>query len=751
MSLTAEVRAVNGRPMLVINGEPTGEFWCYGLPNALPDFAAGGVRICQFHVTPGATWWLGPGRYDLAGVERQIDEFVALRPDVLLIPRVSFGYQGEGWWGVQHPEELAVGQRADGTAADYRQERAHPVECWQSAGSEVWTRDAAAALADFVRHLEARSGRHILGYQVGGGISSEWFRWWNFVDGAYEDYSPAAVRAFRAFLRDRYGSDGGLRAAWGRDDVALATAAVPAAARLHAPALGFFRDPARERDVIDWLECLSELNVRQMLALCAAAKAACGRRKLVGVFYGYLWPHWNTQNPARAGHLALARVLASPDVDYISSPYHYDHRSVGGVHHSQTVPQAIERAGKLHLDEIDTTTHLVDDPAWWPNALQGVPPDAEASCRLLRRDAAAVLGTAGSAWWMDLRHARWYADPQIQAELRRLQALARQMGAEPADPRAEVAWVVDEGSYACCDLNSNLNQYFTALPRQFEWSDLGLPVDTLLLSEVAAARPYRLYMLLNAWRVDAERRRVLLERLRRPGVTAVWFYGAGLCDGQRCSAESAGALVGMRLRMQMDPVVPEIVLAEHGHPWLAAGGDPPRGRTRFGARLSEERQRGLVTVNPRGWDTPAAPLLAVDDPAAVVLGRYVHDGSAGLALVERAGWRSVYCGAPLLPGWLLRRMALAAGAHAYAPAGCVVHHRGPLLAVYVPAGGRVRVAAPPGQGLVELEPEEGGGRSARGPAARRDGGGQGWVGAAAPAGELTLEFAPGQTRFFRCG
>jgi hypothetical protein len=49
-SLTAAVRVIHGRPVLVINGQPTTEFWCYGDPNAIEDFAAGGIRICRFHV-----------------------------------------------------------------------------------------------------------------------------------------------------------------------------------------------------------------------------------------------------------------------------------------------------------------------------------------------------------------------------------------------------------------------------------------------------------------------------------------------------------------------------------------------------------------------------------------------------------------------------------------------------------------------------------------------------------------------------
>jgi hypothetical protein len=760
MGLSACVRQVNGRPMLVVSGEPTTEFWCYGQPNAIGDFVAGGVRICQFHVVHGDTWWRGDGRYDFAGVEQQFDEFLRQAPHVLLIPRIGFGYKGEGWWAEQHPDELSVGCRLDGTPADYTKERCHHVDNWYSAGSGQWARDAAVALAAFVRHFEQRNGENVLGYQIGGGISCEWFRWWNFVEEVYEDYSPAAQRAFRAYLRERYKQDAALQAAWGRRDVTLATAEVPSPARQHRPQLGYFRDPVAERDVIDWLQCLTELNVGQILTLAAAAKQACERRKLVGVFYGYLWPHWNTQSPARSGHLGLGRLLASPDIDYISSPFHYDNRGVGGFHHSQTVPQAIERAGKLHVDEIDSPTHLEQGPQHWPYSPHALPTDAETTRQVLRRDAAAVLGTAGTAWWMDLRHSRWFADEQIHAELRETQALARQAREWSVESRAEVALVIDDASTAYCDLRSNLNQYFTSLPRQFEWGDLGFPLDTVLLSEVggknvsdAFFRRYKVWLFLNAWHVDDAARATMLERVRQPGVTSVWFYGAGFFDGQRCGAEGVSELVGMRVAMQTEAVVPEIEVQNEHSPLTAPAADMPRGGARFGARLRRGASAGeaapgkprcgarlreleeerLVRENPRSWDTPAAPVFAVTDENATALGRYLHDGSVGLACVERDGWRSIYCGAPMLPGWLLARIAATAGVHAWTPPGCTVHQRGPLVAVYAPQGGTVAIQAPRGQRLSPLE---------------LSAAGQEWQAGTEWAKRLTLPFGPRQTRFF---
>lgn len=733
MSLTAGVNVHNGRPVLFINGQPTTEFWCYGDPNAIGDFTAAGIRICQFHV-PFPSWWRGHDLYDFAPTDEKIAEFLARAPDVLLLPRVNFGYVGEDWYAARHPDQLAVGCDLDGRPVDYTKIRARPVDCWYSSGSRQWTEDACAAMSAFVEHCETRHGPHILGYQIGGGISAEWFRWWNFVEEVYEDYSDVARSAFQEFLRERYRSDAELQRAWGRGDVTLATAAVPSPRRLHEPALGYFRDPAAEPDVIDWLDCLSHGNSGQILALAESAKRSCAGRKLVGTFYGYFWPHWNTQSAARSGHMDLQRILSSPHIDFISSPYHYDNRHRGGFHHSQTVPQTIEHAGKLHVDETDTFTHLADPVKSVDCAIE-LPRTSEETCAMLNRDAATVLGTAGTAWWMDLHGDRWYDDGAAQATVRTLQALAKQSLDWRMEHYAEATLVVDDRSYAWCSLHNVLNQYYSSMPRQLEWSDSGFPIDTVVPWEIAARKPYRLYIFLNCWRMDAQRRQEVLERVRRPGVTSIWFHGAGFVDGNRCQARQVTEITGIRVALDEHRATPQIDVDET-HALTMDAGPITRGAMHFGASLEPSRSRLLIAGPRHQWNGAETPLFVVDDPEAVVLGRYRHNGEPGLAMVERDGWRSIFCGAPLLPGWLLRRIAALTGLHAYTAQPAQVFHRGPLVSVYKPGGGRVTVTAPGDTRLVPFV--------ARGPAGPWE-----TPRGAEPFESAEFEMAVDETRFFR--
>src|SRR5205814_1283204 len=82
------------------------------------------------------------------------------------------------------------------------------------------------------------------------------------------------------------------------------------------------RDPAIERRAIDFYTFFSQQAAATINALCSVLKRACKRRKLVGAFYGYMWPHWNNLSPARQGHAALSTVLKSRNIDFIIAPYH---------------------------------------------------------------------------------------------------------------------------------------------------------------------------------------------------------------------------------------------------------------------------------------------------------------------------------------------------------------------------------------------------------------------------------------------
>jgi len=66
-------------------------------------------------------------------------------------------------------------------------------------------------------------------------------------------------------------------------------------------------------------------------------------------------------------------------------------------------------------------------------------------------------------------------------------------------------------------------QRLTGLPR------IGTPYDIYLLNDFIEGRlcPYKLYIFLNAFRLDEKRRTALKKELQRDGRVAVWIYAPG--------------------------------------------------------------------------------------------------------------------------------------------------------------------------------------------------------------------------------
>ena len=126
-------------------------------------------------------------------------------------------------------------------------------------------------------------------------------------------------------------------------------------------------DPAKEQDVIDFYLYNSDLVAETINTFAAAVKQFTHREKLVGVFYGYILQLCGEQRQQNAGHLALGKVLASPDIDFLTSPTSYAYRQVGGegTCHYMSLLDSVKLHGKIWFNEDDIRTSLTEVP--WDN------------------------------------------------------------------------------------------------------------------------------------------------------------------------------------------------------------------------------------------------------------------------------------------------------------------------------------------------------------------------------------------------
>jgi len=342
-SLRAEVRIHHGRPVLFLNGRPTfaGIHWVSAPTPDRWDFSRQakanketGIHIYAFDVGKG-TEWIGPktspaNPFDFSTVEARFGRILEADPEALFHLRIYLETGHADWWENEYPQECEI--LSDGRSNG------------QSFASRVWREQAKNFLRVYAKHFEKVGlADRVLSYQVGAGHTGEWVKGESSMYTPCGDYSEPMRQHFRGWLRDRYGGDRAeLRRSWNRPNASFETAEVPGAEAQLLAKRYTFRDPAAEQNVIDYFRCLAELCADCVIDFCRTAKEACGGTKLAGAFYGYLMDlSWNggffKERPdsdystyQRSGHLGLRKVLASPHVDFLISPYSYGYRGLGG-------------------------------------------------------------------------------------------------------------------------------------------------------------------------------------------------------------------------------------------------------------------------------------------------------------------------------------------------------------------------------------------------------------------------------------
>ena len=722
---TSRIQTVAGLPALFVDGQRISPIAAYVNIGHVERFQQAEIDLYTFTVR--RNWWLGPNQYDFTGVDEYLEAYTGLLRRGWFMPRIYLATEGAGWWGEQHPHEMNV-LRSMETGATRDQDEddprvphylGHGVRLGQlnthSFHSIVWRQEAAAAVRALVAHCEAQPyADRIFAWHLADGLFQEWFHWNEYNFGAMADYSPAAQADFRRWLRRTYHDDVELLSeAWGRE-VIFEEVAIPEPAAFAKPKHGQFYDPVAQRDCVDYLQCMSDSIADSIIAVCSAAKEALPQPKVTCVFYGYQF--MNMPRHTLNGHFSLRKVLSSDAVDMIASPHSYSNRGEGGYHHSQTVPEAIRRAGKLHFDEIDCKTLWTPDTVTWKRHISQ-PTHVMGTIEMLKKDAAYQLASGTAQWWMDLTDDGWFDAPELVEPLRRLKTIEERLIALGRSSFGEIAYVASQRASLFYQPAEHLHHAVGFLMRNWFMSRMGAPFDQVLLDEIIAdglaseqgaprqLPSYKLYIMSNLFYLSDHERAVLKRVFARDGATVLWLYAPGLQSDTGAATAHMADLTGLQLDRVDAYGELDVEVAGGGHAiTLGLAG------TRYGTGIDREQYLRPPKTQYLP-DTRVSPQYAVADPDATVLGRSLLTGQPALAVKEMAGWRSVYSLAPAMSWELLRNLARFAGAHIYVDNGDMVWGNDHFLAVYAQSDGVRTVRFPR---IVDIEDAYNGGWVARG-------------------------------------
>lgn len=628
--LTATVRHEGrGLPQISVNGQGHAPYFFFVNAETAPDGETVEAQIREaaangIHLFSGVMYLPLRNAYgdrSFGAIDALVQQVLAADPDGYLLPRLQFF--PTNYWARTHDDQMAV--YASGEEGDV-----------SLASCDFWA-DCVDALDALIAHFAdpaTPGGDRILGFHLDRG---EWF----YDASAGYDLSLSNQIAFQNWLHAKYQALHALRSAWHDASVTWEDAAIPEWPG-KAPAVKKTDTPLyadrREGRWPDYAQYSSELAAEIIAGLASAIKTLSHNRLIVAVSYGYTLEFAGRND---SGHLALGKLLQSPDIDIVAGPNSYAGRVAGSPAAFGAPLDSVALHGKLWLVEDDTKTFLAEtetDDTYNPKIASGA--DTQA---IHQRHFGAALAHRAGVTWMDLWGQGWLNSPDIWRELGGLAAQAgRWERLVPNQiPASDVAVLVDEASLRFLKNDPNgLGTHLVGRTRDLLLR-VGGSVGFYLQSDIT--RPdfpdAKLYLFLNALRLTTEERTAVREKLQKPGKTLAWLYAPGVFDENGPSSEEAGEVVGIALRPQ---------------PWNSRGGSLA---TEIKHPITD-RIRGTKKI---GQEEILNPLYAVSDPQATVIAEYVSTGATSLATREhKGGWKSVFFGDPYLTTELLR------GLYAYA-------------------------------------------------------------------------------------
>jgi hypothetical protein len=661
----AETAVRDGRTVILVNGEPLqpmiyaltegGRFTWEPTPHKnLQSFAQLGFRLYQIDV-----WfndiWRADGRLDLDTPAKQIRGVLECCPQAAVFLRLHVN--SPSWWNVKFPDECTG--YADGPAATAPGGDDCDRGLRHSMASTKWRAEATERLVEFCRRLSAMpEGDAVVGLHIAGGVYGEW-HYWGFAH--QPDTGKAMTRRFREWLREKYGDDAALRAAWNDPQATLAAAEVPNLDQRRKTSDGVFRDPQKERRVIDYYRCQQEQVADNVIHFCRKAKENWPRRLMTGVFYGYYFGMFDMMAPG--GHLEMGRVLNSPYVDYLSAPLSYEvwSRQVGGAGQARGIPKSCALHGKLWLNEVDHPTLLGDCfgrvPPFRPVTLAD-------SIATMRRNAFTSFAEGMGFWWYDFGPkgaGGWWDHPALLAEVGKLKKTFEAAAKKPYASDADVLFVYDTECFY--DLGGPEADPITNTIINLTSSDVrrsGVVTDRVLLMDLDRVdlKPYRVIVFADCLRLTEKQRTFISTKVACDGRHVVWLYAPGYCDGEKLDLGHVSQVTGMKLvRVEIS-----------GPPRIVVQAD------RFPAAKF-------------GLDRPLRPIFAVQDREATALGRFEGGDFVGFARKKLPHHTAWYCALPPRDSALLRAMFREGSAHIFDDQDDAVNSGGGILCIHTEKGG----------------------------------------------------------------
>ncbi len=649
-----------------------------------------------------STNWNNPGRNGQPdGLTQTLTDFKMLMdavPDAYVFLRLNVAPPKE--WVNAHPEEMV--KFSDGT---HRPVVCHtvsgePTDGMMSLCSEAWRQEALPHLDEYFDALEKTEYfDRIIGFFLCGGGTDEWYypQMITPEDGTCADFSEPFRKEFELFLRKKYGTEEALRNAWNRPHATFEHPIIPQfnertfifdvdnkisnqiryACRPDDDVSVFTGEEGREAlnigtflnandytHVADFFDAWDAATANTIVHFARFIKMRYPNL-LIGAFYGNYGAMHYYNNSTCTGSLT---IFDSGVVDFLAGPGTYNSREPGNLTTQREMQDSFRLRNMIYVCEDDARTHRTSP--WSQRGAMGLF-TVDDSITVLKRDFARNICDDIQGWWFEMgmdngdfsENCYWYNDPQILELFRRQQEIAQLAYSFDRTKKNDIALIYDTQSihYASYYTDAIVADYY----RTSDLARIGAPVDYYFHDDMARddMPDYKLYIMINQYYLTDEEREAIYKKARRNHATVLWLYAPGFIDPNakhKICEENVSKTVGMNVRLLKKTMYPFFKVDPKSHPIL-------KGATR-------SRKYGYIDrdVHSCVWYTRTElptpylnPGFEIDDPDAIVLGRYCEGGKPAMAMTDKDGFVSIYCATQVVRSDLLASIAEWSGCHIF--------------------------------------------------------------------------------------
>jgi hypothetical protein len=509
-------------------------------------------------------------------------------------------------------------------------------QTYASFASPIWMRDASQSWRELIRHVRSsRFAGRVIGYVPIAGPGAEW--WYYGAQKDLIDYSPPFTQAFANWAKAQYGGDlARLNKTWNTDYASFEAIRLPTREQRLKAGHGIFLEPSQSGQAIDLTAFLQEIVAEDILQFCRIVKEETQGNAICGTYYGYVMHLGRPYFGAQSGHYALAKVLSSPEIDFLMSPSPYEDRGLGGASGYMTTIDSVKLHGKLYINQSDMRTFRA------VGMTSGKVDSLKESVSILRRQFADSVVNGVAVQWYDFGLGWIAGDKRLMqaiGQMRDIETTLQRTPRATMDAPNSIAVITSEKSIRYTKLDSAI-QDAAVDHAQEQLNRAGVAWDSYLLSDLPKLGNYRYFLFLNCFDLSAAQQKYIDQNLKKNGNVLVWINAAGIIrreDGSTPAQatyepQRVSAVTGFDLKPLADGPLATRMLA----------GDHPL-------------QRGLTDGTIYGNANISGTRFAAQD--GVALGRFNDNDQTALAVKRFGEWTSIYSAAPNLPAALLRNLA----------------------------------------------------------------------------------------------